>query len=238
MEFCTCNCLPVVDRCIMMMVDYLSFHFIGLKRLRVWMRCLRIGWTLTVGGVVDVLERLPTKAPRKCGGVSCEEGWWGGWSICEDPRQAGERDQGGGEISSRERDQKAWDDEKMKLEAEVKRLKLSVLGAEKKLNAKQVELDEAFAAKNATAEEAAMFVIDCRFNVNLDVYDNRMLDVSEIGRLKDSLEADAIGDEGTLATTSPNLETIVQGEDGEEEEVEDGEEVVGDVGNAGDNDGD
>lgn len=91
----------------------------------------------------------------RCGGVSCEEGWWGGWSICEDPRQAGERDQGGGEISSRERDQKAWDDEKMKLEAEVKRLKLSVLGAEKKLNAKQVELDEAFAAKNATAEEAA-----------------------------------------------------------------------------------
>lgn len=81
-------------------------------------------------------------------------------------------------------------------------------------------------------------MIDCRFNVNLDVYDNRMLDVSEIGRLKDSLEADAIGDEGTLATTSPNLETIVQGEDGEEEEVEDGEEVVGDVGNAGDNDGD
>jgi len=27
-------------------------------------------------------------------------------------------------------------------------------------------------------------VTDCRFNVNLDVYDNRMLDVAEISRLK------------------------------------------------------
>jgi len=38
--------------------------------------------------------------------------------------------------AQRECDQKAWDAEKKKLEGEVKRLKLSVLGSEKKLAAK------------------------------------------------------------------------------------------------------
>jgi len=148
-----------------------------------------------------------------------------------------------------ERDRKAWDAEKKRLEGEVKRLKLSVLGSEKKLAAKQVELDEAIAAKNAAAEEAAseidglqqaiysehvngfqkalrqaeflyreVSVTDCRFNVNLDVYDNRMLDVAEIGRLKAALEAEVVGEEGTLATTPPDAEIEVLGEDGGDEE--------------------
>jgi len=52
-------------------------------------------------------------------------------------------------------------------------------------------------------------VIDYRFNVNLDVYDNRMLDVAKIGRLKAVLEVDAVGDEGTLATTPPNVDTAI-----------------------------
>jgi len=156
-----------------------------------------------------------------------------------------------------ERDRKAWDAEKKKLEGEVKRLKLSVLGSEKKLAAKQVELDEAIAAKNAAAEEAAseidglqqaiysehvngfqkalrqaeflyreVSVTDCRFNVNLDVYDNRMLDVAEIGRLKAAFEADVVGEEGTLATTPPNVEIEVPGEDGGDEEGA-GEELLG-----------
>ena len=156
-----------------------------------------------------------------------------------------------------ERDRKAWDAEKKRLEGEVKRLKLSVLGSEKKLAAKQVELDEAIAAKNAAAEEAAseidglqqaiyskhvngfqkalrqaeflyreVSVTDCRFNVNLDVYDNRMLDVAEIGRLKAALEAEVVGEEGTLATTPPDAEIEVLGEDGGDEEGA-GEEQLG-----------
>ena len=55
----------------------------------------------------------------------------------------------------RDREQVAWADEKLKLEAELKRLKGSVVGLEKKLKAKQVELDGVNAAKDAAAEEAA-----------------------------------------------------------------------------------
>jgi len=43
--------------------------------------------------------------------------------------------------SLRESDQQSWAEEKKKLEAKVKRLKLSLNGAEKKLKAKQVEMD-------------------------------------------------------------------------------------------------
>ena len=48
----------------------------------------------------------------------------------------------------------AWADEKTKLEAEVKRLKGSVVGLEKKLKAKQVELDGVNVAKDAAIKEA------------------------------------------------------------------------------------
>ena len=156
-----------------------------------------------------------------------------------------------------ERDRKAWDAKKKKLEGEVKKLKLSVLGSEKKLATKQVELDEAIAAKNAATEEAAneidglqqaiysehvnefqkalrqaeflyreVSVTDCWFNVNLDVYYNRMLDVAEIGRLKAAFEADVVGEEGTLATTPPNVEIEGPGEDGGDEEGAE-EELLG-----------
>ena len=55
----------------------------------------------------------------------------------------------------RDRDQQAWDEEKKKLEAEVKRLKGSVMRVEKKLKAKQIELDEVRAVKDVVAEEAS-----------------------------------------------------------------------------------
>jgi len=55
----------------------------------------------------------------------------------------------------RDCEQVAWADEKMKLEAEVKKLKGSVGGLEKKLKAKQVELDGVNTAKDAAVEEAA-----------------------------------------------------------------------------------
>jgi len=57
-----------------------------------------------------------------------------------------------------DREQVAWVDEKMKLEAKVKRLKGSVMGLEKKLKAKKVVLDGVNAAKDAAAEEAAIEV--------------------------------------------------------------------------------
>jgi len=41
-------------------------------------------------------------------------------------------------------------------------------------------------------------VIDCRFGVNLDVYDNYMLDVGEISRLKETLKALEVGDKGMI----------------------------------------
>jgi len=78
--------------------------------------------------------------------------------------------------------------------------------------------------------------MDCQFNINLDVYDNHMLDIYEIGRLKAALEADALGDEATLATTPPeNAEASVHEEDGEEEDVEELEEAMGEVGDMDDN---
>ncbi|QCD86417.1 hypothetical protein DEO72_LG3g939 [Vigna unguiculata] len=48
-------------------------------------------------------------------------------------------------------------------------------------------------------------VTDCRFNVNLDIYDNKMLDVAEISRLKALVEEELANaeDEGTLVTTPP-----------------------------------
>jgi len=129
----------------------------------------------------------------------------------------------------------------------VKRLKGSVMGVEKKLKAKQVELDEMTAAKDATVEEAAneiyglqqavynehvngfqkalgqadflyreVSVIDCRFIVNLDVYDNRMLDVAGISRFKAKHEAATVVNEDTMVTTPPaNVGGVVpEGEDG------------------------
>jgi len=39
-------------------------------------------------------------------------------------------------------------------------------------------------------------VSDCYFNVNLDVYDNRMLDVAKISRLKAEQEVIMVGNEG------------------------------------------
>jgi len=132
----------------------------------------------------------------------------------------------------RDREQVAWADEKMKLEVEVKKFKGSVVGLEKKLKAKQMELDGVNAAKEAAVEEAAsevfslqqavynehvngfqkalrqaeslyreVSVTDCRFNVNLDVYDDRMLDVAEISQLKAEKEAATTANEDTVVTT-------------------------------------
>jgi len=44
-------------------------------------------------------------------------------------------------------------------------------------------------------------VTDCRFNVNLDVYDDRMLDVAEISRLKVEKEAATMANEDTMVAT-------------------------------------
>jgi len=54
-----------------------------------------------------------------------------------------------------ELDQRTWDEEKKKLEAEVKKLKVGMLAAEKKLKLKQVEVDELQARRKAESEEAA-----------------------------------------------------------------------------------
>ncbi|QCE06756.1 hypothetical protein DEO72_LG9g1770 [Vigna unguiculata] len=152
---------------------------------------------------------------------------------------------------------RAWAEDKKKLEVEVRRLKQSVVGAKKKLKAKQVEMDEVLAAKEAAAEEAAseiyglqqaiysehvndfqkalrqvdflykeVSVTDRQINVNLDVYDNRMLDIAEIRRLKVVVEADALGEEATLATTPlENAEIGINEEDAEDAEEEDAEEA-------------
>ena len=42
-------------------------------------------------------------------------------------------------------------------------------------------------------------MFDCCFNVNLDVYDNRMLDVAEISRLRAEQEVMAVGNEEAVA---------------------------------------
>ncbi|QCE10941.1 hypothetical protein DEO72_LG10g2174 [Vigna unguiculata] len=49
----------------------------------------------------------------------------------------------------RDSDKQSWVEEKKKLEVEVKKLKLSVVGVEKKLKAKQVEVDEVRVGKEA-----------------------------------------------------------------------------------------
>lgn len=132
-----------------------------------------------------------------------------------------------------------------------------MVGAKKKLKAKQVEMDEVLAAKEAAAEEAAseiyglqqaiysehvndfqkalrqvdflykeVSVTDRQINVNLNVYDNRMLDIAEIRRLKVVVEADALGEEATLATTPlENAEIGINEEDAEDAEEEDAEEA-------------
>jgi len=73
-------------------------------------------------------------------------------------------------------------------------------------------------------------VTDCRFNVNLDVYNNRILDIAEISHLKAEQEAVMIRNEETVVTTPPaNVDGMVsKGEDGEEE-AEDAEEVAKEV---------
>jgi len=66
-------------------------------------------------------------------------------------------------------------------------------------------------------------VTDCRFNVNLDIYENKMLDVAEISKLKALAEGEeAVQDEeGTLVTTPVNVgDDRVSNEDGVEEEAE------------------
>ena len=68
---------------------------------------------------------------------------------------------------------------------------------------------------------------DCRINVNLDVYDNRMLDVAEISRLRAEQEVAAVGNKEAIVVASPiDVEGVVpDGEDGEGD-AEDGEEVA------------
>ena len=152
-----------------------------------------------------------------------------------------------------ELDQRTWDEEKKKLEAEVKKLKVGMLAAEKKLKLKQVEVDKLQARRKAESEEAAdeisglqqavytehvkgfekalrqaeflykeVSVTDCRFNVNLDIYDNKMLDVAEISKLKAVAEGEeaAQDEEGTLMTTPLHI-----GDDRASNEEEVGEEV-------------
>ncbi|QCD89807.1 hypothetical protein DEO72_LG4g757 [Vigna unguiculata] len=123
-----------------------------------------------------------------------------------------------------ERDQRNWDEEKKKLEAKVKKLKAMytehVKGFEKAL--RQAE----FLYKEVS-------VTDCRFNVNLDIYDNKMLDVAEISKLKALAEGVEVArdEEETLVTTPMNVgddrvsnEEDVEGE--AEGEAADGENDV------------
>ncbi|QCD83042.1 hypothetical protein DEO72_LG2g3385 [Vigna unguiculata] len=138
----------------------------------------------------------------------------------------------------RDREQVAWADEKMKLEAEV-------------------ELDGVNAAKGAAVEEAAsevfglqqavynehvngfqkalrqaeflyreVSVTDCHFNINLDVYDDRMLDVAEISRLKAEKEVATIANEDTVMTTpaATTVDGVVGQVEVADEEAEGAEE--------------
>ncbi|QCE04339.1 hypothetical protein DEO72_LG8g2375 [Vigna unguiculata] len=168
-------------------------------------------------------------------------------TLLQEELAAGDRKKLAEEVAAlkvqRDREHVAWADEKMKLEAEVKRLKVNVVGLEKKLMAKQVELDGVNAAKDATVEEAASEVFglqqavynehvngfqkalrqaeflyrevsmtNCRFNVNLDVYDDRMLDVAEIRRLKAEKEAATMANEDIVVATPPATIDGVAGE--------------------------
>ena len=183
-------------------------------------------------------------------------------TLLQEELAAGEKKKLAEEVAAlkaqRDREQVAWADEKLKLEAEVKRLKGSVVGLEKKLKAKQVELDGVNAAKDAAAEEAAgevfglqhavydehvngfqkalrqaeflyreVSVTDCHFNVNLYVYENRMLDVAEISRLKSEKEATIMANEDTVVATPPATIDGVAGEvEGVDEEADRAEEAV------------
>ncbi|QCD93702.1 hypothetical protein DEO72_LG5g1778 [Vigna unguiculata] len=66
-------------------------------------------------------------------------------------------------------------------------------------------------------------VTDCRFNVNLDIYDNKMLDVAEISKLKALAEGEEVArdEEGTLMTTPINVgDNRASNEEGVGEEAE------------------
>ena len=66
-------------------------------------------------------------------------------------------------------------------------------------------------------------VTDCRFNVNLDIYDNKMLDVAEISKLKALAEGEEVArdEEGTLMTTPINVgDDRASNEEGVGEEAE------------------
>jgi len=68
-------------------------------------------------------------------------------------------------------------------------------------------------------------VTDCCFNVNLDVYDNRMFDILEISRLKDAQEAATVGNEGTVVMTPPaNVDGDMSEREDEGEEVEEADD--------------
>jgi len=74
-------------------------------------------------------------------------------------------------------------------------------------------------------------VTDCRFNVNLDIYDNKMLDVAEISKLKAVAEGEEVArdEEGTLMTTPLHV-----GDDRASNEEEVGEEVEAEAVDGGD----
>jgi len=70
-------------------------------------------------------------------------------------------------------------------------------------------------------------VTDCRFNVNLDVYEDRMLDVAKISRLKAKKEAAIMMYEDTMVATPPATIDGVAGEvEGVDEEADGAKEAV------------
>ncbi|QCD89292.1 hypothetical protein DEO72_LG4g236 [Vigna unguiculata] len=126
----------------------------------------------------------------------------------------------------RDREQVAWADEKTKLEAEVKRLKGSVVGLEKKLKAKQVELDGVNVAKDAAAEEVASEV----FGLQQAVYNEHVNGFQKaLSRLKAEQEVATIANEDTVVATPPAMIDGVAGEGEDADEDADGAEeaVVG-----------
>ena len=74
------------------------------------------------------------------------------------------------------------------------------------------------ALRQAESLYREVFVTDCRFNVNLDVYDDRMLDVAEISLLKAEKEAATTANEDTVVTTP--AATMVDGVVGQVEVVD------------------
>jgi len=80
-------------------------------------------------------------------------------TMLQEELSAGDKKKLAEEVASlkklRDSDQQSWAEEKKKLEAEVKKLKLSLTDVEKKLKVKQEEMDEVIAAKEVAAEEAA-----------------------------------------------------------------------------------